>query len=70
MDADREMGTKGRAQVLAAVALRVDAASQDYRTRLYEKAGTMRAAVLDGETTDARVLAVAEALERLAGNED
>lgn len=51
-----------------AFANRVEMTSQEYRMRLQRKAATMRAAVLDGETADGRVLAVAEALERLAGN--
>ncbi len=54
----------------ALVARRVQEASLKYRMRLQMKVATMRAAVTEGETADPRVLAVAEALERLAGNEN
>lgn len=48
---------------------RVETASHEYRMKLHDKAVRMRAAVSGGETADPRVLAVAEALERLAGND-
>lgn len=52
----------------AAFADHVETISREYRMKLQRKAATMREAVLNGETEDDRVLAVAEALERLAGN--
>ncbi len=54
--------------VSAAFADRVEATSEEYRMQLLRAAATMRQAVLNGETEDDRVLALAEALERLAGN--
>lgn len=56
------------AELPASSGERVDTASQQYRKRLQEKAAKMRAAVLAGETDDEHVLAVAEALERLAAD--
>jgi hypothetical protein len=53
----------------AVLADSVMTASCEYRSMLQEKAAAMRAAVTSGETEDARVLAVAETLERLAANE-
>lgn len=44
--------------------------SELYRMRLQEKADSIRAAVLSGETSDLRVLALADTLDRLAGNMD
>lgn len=48
---------------------RIQTASQEYREQLQAKVANMREAVLRGETTDARVLEVAEVLERIAGND-
>ena len=60
-DAEEELAS-------AAFADRVETISEEYRMKLQRKAATMREAVLNGETDDDRVLAVAEALEQLAGN--
>ena len=56
----RRSATEVIETMAAAFEQRVETASQEYRKRLQEKAATMRAAVLDGETADERVLAVAE----------
>lgn len=69
MDVDRAKGGNSADSEAGEYVQRVEAASQEYRIRLQEKAANMRAAVLEGETSDERVLEVAEELERLAGNE-